>query len=435
MTMQPRRQRYPVDYTQYRLVNENEIRNADPGAVRRYITKSYTEILMSETGRLTEDVIEDNSVNEPGIAGEYLPNLALVFRSALDGRWYLQDTDSEALRLADRRGIVNNRGPIGVNGRGLICIGGYVYGFSGLTPGALIYASSIPGGYSDTKPVLMLNGPQQAIAPIGYASEDGKKINVNPRPIVYQKRVSLTANATTTLTHHTDNYAPTRIVTAHLAVNATVTAATYALVNTDGELPLRSPTAAGLSQPFTLISAASVSALRVMARRVGNPSGTLTAAIYTAVNGLPGVLVATSTTTIQASSLGTVLAPVEFAFAVIALTPNMPYCIVIQTPDIVGLANYAAVGADTSSSDAALGYAARQSAVVWATIIPSTVIPFELLSNAGTRLSQGVLVGYPSNGIWWASGDTNGNNPDTMTTLTNKTGSALSDVVVSVMFP
>lgn len=355
MTMQPRRQRYPVDYTQYRLVDESEIRNADTGAVRRYITKAHVEVLMSENGRLTSDVIEDNSVNEPGIAGVDLSNLDLVYRSSVDGKWYPQDTDSDLIQLSDRRGIVNNRVPIGKNGIGLICIGGYVYGFSGLTPGALIYATTTPGGYSDTKPVLMLNGPQQAIAPIGYASEDGKKINVAPKPIVYQKRVALPNGASTTITHHADTYAPTRRPDAYAAVDTTVLAATYALSNRDSGLPLRGPVYTGgvttvatsgtatagigsLTVLVSLVTQRLAQGFRTPGGKlkqitvqhgaiVGNPQGPLTWAIHTNVVNSPSTTVLQSGSYTPPEGGGAAIITIENG---IVLEPNTDYWLVLS---------------------------------------------------------------------------------------------------------
>jgi hypothetical protein len=88
---------------------------------------------------------------------------------ANDGEWYKIDADADPVAVGWPRGIVNEVGGIGNGSNGSIRLLGEVAGFSGLTPGALVYASTTAGAATQTKPAATNGGGQVAIVPVGVA--------------------------------------------------------------------------------------------------------------------------------------------------------------------------------------------------------------------------------------------------------------------------
>lgn len=179
-----------------------------------------------------------------GKAGEYLPDKSFVYLDIPSGLWYLQDTDANPIKMSNPRGVCNYRGGIQPNETGLISISGIVSGYSGLIPGAAVYASTIAGAYTQVKPVPLVGQSQVAIALMGYAVNT-TSMSIQPGDIVYQKRVSLASLATTTITHHSDPSSKTREPRVYLSSNLTALAQSYASGNQDALMALRGPSGAG----------------------------------------------------------------------------------------------------------------------------------------------------------------------------------------------
>jgi hypothetical protein len=144
-----------------------------------------------------------------------------VYLDESTNKWKKIDTDSLTPLVGTRCGFVLDAGTGAINTLGLVITSGILTGFSGLTPGAAVYASTTAGGMTQTPPTVSAGGGQVCGLELGWAIA-ATLVMVNPRPAQYMKRESLAANATTTLVHHSDPAARLRLPRA--AVNTIDTA-------------------------------------------------------------------------------------------------------------------------------------------------------------------------------------------------------------------
>jgi len=179
-------------------------------------------------------------VDRTGTAGENLSERDMVFLDESDGMWYKLDTDATSTVLAGSlKGCVNESGGITSSSTGSIRILGEVSGFSGLTAEGRVYASTTPGGYTQTKPDVTSGGGQIAVAEMGYAVSE-TAILIQPKPIRYIKRESLANDGTLTIEHHSDVQSRHREVRAYVGTTvAGSSLASYADSNQDVDVGLR----------------------------------------------------------------------------------------------------------------------------------------------------------------------------------------------------
>jgi len=128
---------------------------------------------------------------------------------------------------------------------------GKLDGFSGLTVGEPVYAGMTAGGYTQTKPVVSDGGGQIAIVEIGYAIS-ATEIFIDPKPIVFAIRDTVSASGTLEVEHYSDPPTRTRKPSASLASTITgVTLAEYGSVNQDTDFALRNQTPATYGSDLT----------------------------------------------------------------------------------------------------------------------------------------------------------------------------------------
>lgn len=110
-----------------------------------------------------------------------------------------------------------------------------------------------------------------------------------------------------------------------------------------------------LAQGFQSGSAADVGVVDLWLKKVGSPTGNLTAKIYSDSGGNPNTLLGTSTN-VAASSLGTSYGTISFAFASpVNVSTSTQYHLVLETSDSQSNSNYVVSGADASSPGYANG--------------------------------------------------------------------------------
>jgi len=185
-------------------------------------------------------------------AGEDLSERDMVFLNESDGEWYKIDVDATSTVLAGSlKGCVNESGGITENSTGSVRILGIVSGFTGITADARVYASTTAGGYTQTKPTVSSGGGQVAVAEMGYGAST-TEIFIQPKPIRYIKRDTLSNGSTMTVEHHSDAQARHREVRAYVgSTGAGPSVASYSDSNQDAGVDLEGPTLAGDSITIT----------------------------------------------------------------------------------------------------------------------------------------------------------------------------------------
>jgi hypothetical protein len=185
-------------------------------------------------------------VDVTGVAGEALALRDYVYLDETSSTWFKVDTDATPVKCGRFRGIVNV-GAISSAASGSIRMIGEVAGFSSLTPGLPVYASTTAGGITQTKPTPTLGGSQIGIAEIGVAVS-ATNILVYPSrgiPVQYMLRASLANNATLTIQHHSDAMGHSRRPYAYTGSSeAGILLTTYSSSNQDANKNLKNRTIA-----------------------------------------------------------------------------------------------------------------------------------------------------------------------------------------------
>lgn len=137
-----------------------------------------------------------------GTAGEDLAIRDMVYLNPSDNKWYKQDSDATgAVAMGFTRGCVTEA--ISTDATGTIRLYGVVPGFSSLTAGARVYASTTAGGYTQTKPTASTGGAQIAISDMGFAVSV-TQVFVRPKALRFVKKASLNNTDTLTIEHPVD---------------------------------------------------------------------------------------------------------------------------------------------------------------------------------------------------------------------------------------
>jgi hypothetical protein len=181
------------------------------------------------------------NVDVTGTAGEALSERSFVYLDTSSNTWFKMDTDASPIRCGAVRGLVAQPGGISNGSSGTIRLAGELDGFSSLTAGGAIYASSTAGGYTQTRPNPSAGGGQVAIIQWGYARSTTVAA-ITPHRVEYVKRESLANNGTATILHHADAAARRRVVHANIATTSAGSAeAEWGSANQDTTLALRGP--------------------------------------------------------------------------------------------------------------------------------------------------------------------------------------------------
>lgn len=165
-------------------------------------------------------------------AGEALTERDLVYLAG-DSKWYKVDADASPIKCGSKRGLVVETSGIVGQGTGKVRLEGAVSGFSGLTAWQEVWASTTPGGISQTKPNPGV-GSQVAAIPVGVALS-ADTIFVQQQAVHYLRRGSLATDAALTIQHHADDLGRIRRVEAYLnsAAGGGSTLANYSSSNQD----------------------------------------------------------------------------------------------------------------------------------------------------------------------------------------------------------
>lgn len=146
-----------------------------------------------------------DGIDVDATGGEALSVRDMVYLDESDGKWYQQDIDATSpIKMGRIRGCVIESGGIAQDESGKVRVWGEVDGFTSLTAGATIYASTTAGGYTQTKPFVTSAGTQKIVSEMGYALST-TVVFVDPAQLSYHKQGTLSNGATLSLSHHVDN--------------------------------------------------------------------------------------------------------------------------------------------------------------------------------------------------------------------------------------
>lgn len=267
-------------------------------------------------------------VDQTGTAGETLSANDYCYLNTSDNKWYKVDIDATgAVKVGYFRGFAT--GAITINTTGTIRTLGVLTGFTGLTAGTLVYATTTAGGYTQTRPTLTGGGGQRALIIAGYAIST-TAIYIQPNPVQFQIRDSVSAGATLTVEHYSDAAARLRKLFAYTSVTTGGTLTSYSSANHDQGVPLRGGTGAGATntitnstldgqpignsggttylwaQSFQVTAGVLTSFTFQLRANFGSPSGTMTWEICSDTAGAPGTVLETGTLTPTPSATNTV---------------------------------------------------------------------------------------------------------------------------------
>lgn len=251
-------------------------------------------------------------------AGENLPERSFVYLNPSDTKWYLIDTNASPPACGSIRGVVNEIGGIASAAAGSVRRDGLVDGFTGLTPGGLMYASTTAGSYTQTRPTVSAGGGQVALVVMGIAISTTQMLVLTKRAVEYLKRESLADTDTLTIEHHSDEDARVRQVLARVSLAIGSSVESYGSANQDWDVRLQasgagatensgaqSGTSAGigdaggteywLAQSFTVTGGRLSQITFTLGANTGTPAGDLVWGIYDNVSGHPGTALKSGT--------------------------------------------------------------------------------------------------------------------------------------------
>lgn len=265
-----------------------------------------------------------------GTAGENLAARDMVYLNPTNNKWYKQDNNATAPVLM---GILRGCVPSAINAdaSGAIRLRGKVTGFSGLSAGGKLWASSTAGGYTQTKPFAPSAGTQIILSEMGFALSTTVAW-IEPTSLRYLKRADLADDGEMTIEHHADaqSYGRKLDVNIRTAIAGSLIDE-YDESNRDTNLPLKGPDGLPsasdsnttnntvnligddsderVSMRFRGVDARGslLSFMFRLSSNTGSPSGTMTWEIHTDNAGVPsGTILASGTLTPTASANNTV---------------------------------------------------------------------------------------------------------------------------------
>lgn len=220
------------------------------------VIQADTGIVLStqnDGGDETRTIAIDNeaiALNIIGTAGENLSARDMVYLKESDGKWYKQDSNaSNPVAMGRFRGCVPSA--ITINTTGTIRIKGKVTGFTGLTDGGKVWASTTAGSYTQTKPFATVGGAQIALSEMGYAYSSSV-VWIEPKSLRYLKRATLADDDTMTVEHHADEASygrDVRVIVREAVEGSVITS--YSDTNWSTNYPLNGPSGAGETQTAT----------------------------------------------------------------------------------------------------------------------------------------------------------------------------------------
>jgi hypothetical protein len=177
----------------------------------------------------------DGSIDTTGATAEAWAANDNLYLTA-SNTWGKIDIDATPPKISNRRGVALAAASHPSSGN-RIRVRGIVSGYSGLTPGAPVYASTTAGGYTVTKPTVSVGSGQIVVYEFGYAI-DATTAFIDPAPLEYLKRDWLDDDETIAITHHSDPEGHSREPDAYITRNTEVIKDQYASSNRDTDVPL-----------------------------------------------------------------------------------------------------------------------------------------------------------------------------------------------------
>jgi hypothetical protein len=179
----------------------------------------------------------DGVLDTYGATGEAWAIRDNLYLDEASNTWFRIDTDSLAGKMSGTRGVAI-AGASHPSSGNRIRIAGILSGYSGLTPGMPLYASTSPG-YTQTKPTVANGSGQICVCEMGYAISATEIFVDNSKPVEYLKRALLDDAETINIVHYSDPEGRTRDVSAYLTSNTEVVKAQYASSNVSADAALR----------------------------------------------------------------------------------------------------------------------------------------------------------------------------------------------------
>ena len=155
-----------------------------------------------ETLTIALDSSIPTTLDITGTAGEDLAIRDMVYLNPTDNKWYKQDSDaSSSVAMGVKRGFATEA--ISTDATGAIRLNGALSGFTGLTAGMPIYASTTAGSYTQTKPTASTGGSQIVVSEMGFALST-TEVFIRPSGLRYVKKASMDDTDVMTIEHHAD---------------------------------------------------------------------------------------------------------------------------------------------------------------------------------------------------------------------------------------
>ncbi|PSN80999.1 hypothetical protein C8B47_03730 [filamentous cyanobacterium CCP4] len=308
-----------------------------------------------------------------GTAGEDLDLRDYVYLDESSGTWFKVDTDATPVKCGRIRGVVNDAAILSA-ASGSIRLIGEVSGFTGLTAWQPVYASTTPGGITQTRPSPVSGGAQVAIVEIGFAVSTTNIVIMPQQLVQYMKRDNALANdATLTLQHHADEMGHKRRASAYIGSSeAGSTSENYGSANQDVDVGLRwndstvdtvdvndtgAPGNIGKNsfsekqdggQSFQVDTTSILAELRfTLSSNNGSPTGDLTWSVRADNAGEPGSILTTGGFTPTPSAENTVILTLGQQ---IELTASTLYWLVLEADDWASFADTTGYRWERSSS-------------------------------------------------------------------------------------
>ncbi len=178
----------------------------------------------------------DGALDVTGDTGESWAIRDALYLNTTSNTWFKIDTDAVPPKIGAIRGVALAAATHPASGQ-RIRREGIVGGYSGLTPGAPLYASTTAGGYTQTKPSVSMGDGQIVVCEIGYAISAATAFIDKDAPIEYLNRDWVASGGTLEIVHHSDPEGRTRETSAYLASNIEVIS--EQCVTSDTDVPLK----------------------------------------------------------------------------------------------------------------------------------------------------------------------------------------------------
>jgi hypothetical protein len=180
----------------------------------------------------------DGALDVTGATGEAWAIRDTLYLDETSNTWFKVDIDAVPVKLSATRGVALAAASHPSSGN-RIRRSGLVPDYTGLTPGAPLYASLTAGGYTHTKPAVSDGSGQMAIVSIGYAIDTTTAFVDADAPIDWVRREWLDDGETLEIAHIADTDPHLRVAEASIELYTEEVKETYASSNQDSALAIK----------------------------------------------------------------------------------------------------------------------------------------------------------------------------------------------------